>query len=392
MTDGASKLRERLLELANEICFGHSGISNGTRNPQKVADTIERFVTQERHKAAAEMQIAAAEAAKLAVLKDFQNLCDYPEKETELGNAVAQAIRSLGPSEVQAAMEARDKQNLAAALALFAGQVAEHVPKTTGPFLRCSCGRYYDPDLDDGTGTEAGWWQQHILALVPNPNAIAEHDAALVAVRDNDWIKALGYQGEVLADGIENFDEVVDASPRVAELKAQIASAEAKAYRRCADAIDGAPPHKNAAIFRKWADQAEQQVGGPTKSPAPSKGIYGSAEAVLGKQQTEAKVTPALDISELRHCIDQFDDGWGFNIAMATDHLQRFLVEHDAAIRREVVKEADAQILEARVREAKHARQRKEWLERGYGVASDEEYIANLEAELQKQKAEMEKA
>jgi hypothetical protein len=55
-------------------------------------------------------------------------------------------------------------------------------------------------------------------------------------------------------------------------------------------------------------------------------------------------------------------------------------------------RDLDLAVLEARSEEAKHARQRKEWLERGYGVASDEEYIANLEADLQKQKAAMGKA
>ena len=67
--------------------------------------------------------------------------------------------------------------------------------------------------------------------------------------------------------------------------------------------------------------------------------------------------------------------------------LNELLDARDAQISK-LKRDLDLAVLEARIEEAKHWRERRELHRQGYCIASDDEYIADLEANLQKQKAE----
>jgi hypothetical protein len=114
------------------------------------------------------------------------------------------------------------QSDLDAALALFAGQVAEHIPCVKSDergyqfWPACSCGFNQDGEIEDLVEFETKW-KQHILSLVPNTNAIQEHDAALVAREQIGRESAIAYHGGQAAYWKQEY----------AALKAQIASAEA---------------------------------------------------------------------------------------------------------------------------------------------------------------------
>jgi hypothetical protein len=133
-----------------------------------------------------------------------------------------------------------------AALALFAGQVAEH--RYSEQAASCTCGWLAETDRDIDLNSNAKQWQQHILSLVRNPNAIAE----------------LGPCGK----HSKQFEITESEKGGVRWVNClicrEIASAEVKAYRRCAGQIaglmDAAQVNDYVYLFRAWADQAEQQA------------------------------------------------------------------------------------------------------------------------------------
>jgi hypothetical protein len=178
-----------------------------------------------------------------------------------------------------------------AALALFAREAAEHWP-------------IFDRDVDDqlihaecscGITLERGiaWlpsWQQHILSLA-DPQALTEHDAALQQrIRElqgllKEWQDqyqdleadnaALREQIGIQETTMECYRNTHEADTQIiADLEAQIASAEANAYRRCASELcrtgsGQVDPYllSYVSIFNEWADEAEKQKAEAKEHP-----------------------------------------------------------------------------------------------------------------------------
>jgi hypothetical protein len=188
-----------------------------------------------------------------------------------------------------------------AALALFARRVAGHEPTSfiyglSGNYAKIKC-------------SKCGWidvtWQQHILSLA-DPKALTEHDAALVApfqarvdglinsaAQDYRERKQLEADNAALREQNASRDmaklpcghpkaclvAVNDASAigqkecgwclsenkLKAALKAQIASAEAKAYRRCANELQTSPEVVDDDTFLRWAAELEKQKAEASK-------------------------------------------------------------------------------------------------------------------------------
>ena len=176
--DGASKLREELWAMRKRL--GHNGIVLDI-------DELIVFIESSRHDAIAATKEACAQAL---------DGLGVTENEITLRQWCQETIRALPGPDLSAANCGQggheygdgcaDCRDAKAALALFAGQVAGHMfvgcrdPFHDGRVL-CACNAVLKEDYRTSNTTDQQAWQQHILALVPNPNALAEHDAALVA-------------------------------------------------------------------------------------------------------------------------------------------------------------------------------------------------------------------
>jgi hypothetical protein len=183
--DGASKLREQLWAMRKRL--GHNGI---------VLDIDELIVFIE---SSVNDAIAATKEACAAECDRHAEFCkseahkggNFEHLMTRKAEAdyLAERIRALPGPDLSAANCGQygheygdgcaDCREAKAALTLFAGQVTEHRCQfdPTNGSLSCTCGAKVAGVSDDYEKK----WAEHILALVPNPNALAEHDAALVA-------------------------------------------------------------------------------------------------------------------------------------------------------------------------------------------------------------------
>lgn len=142
-----------------------------------------------------------------------------------------------------------------------------------------------------------------ILALIPD-NALKEHDAAL----KQDLKDQLGWMDQA---EVEKFVAIHDArllEPMVKALE-EIAKGEGPFSREPLTHAENTIENMKSIA---WA--AIRQA----------RGSDGAKEARKGAAQPSDLDSLAQSTAEeLRHCIDQFEDGWGFNLAMAKDCLLR---------------------------------------------------------------------